>query len=514
MIRVLRFSTFALGLVLAACLQAEGRKNVLFIAVDDLKPSFGCYGDERAITPNIDALASQGTLFSRAYCQQAVCGPSRASIMTGLRPDRTQVWDLKTRMRDRNPDVLTLPQHFRDLGYTTAGYGKIFDTRCVDKKLDEPSWSQPFKLGYQLPYPEGVEGPLMAAFQDPETRRLIEEANAKGVTAYGEVKEYLLEREAWPVVESADVPDEAYVDSAIVEAGKRSLRAFKRTGEPFFLAVGLKKPHLPFIAPTKYWEMYDREDFEIHPYQKRSQNGVKEAYHSSGELTSYNGVPKFDSYSDDASDWMPEEKQLELIHGYYACVSYIDALIGGLLEELDSLGLREDTVIVLWGDHGWHLGDHGLWCKHSNFEQATRVPLIFSAPGLPKGQVAGGPVEFVDVFPTLCDLAGVTIPAAPEGLSLVSMMEDPKGQVKDFAVSQWPNGKNGMGYAVRDERYRYVEWFRAGNTNDRYNKKSVVSRELYDYEKDPMETVNVVDDPEYAAVVRQMKQRMRSLFAN
>lgn len=503
---------FAAGL-LSVSLQAGERKNILFIAVDDLKPTLGCYDDGYAITPHIDALASTGTLFSQSYCQQAVCGPSRASVMTGLRPDQTEVWDLKTKMRDKNPELVTLPQHLRELGYQTTGVGKIFDPRCVDKELDAPSWSIPFKLGYQLPYPAGVTAPVQSAFQSARARELAAEAKELGLKGYGPIKKYFTENGHWPATESADVSDFEYTDSAIAEAGKRHLANFKESDSPFFLAVGFKKPHLPFVAPKKYWDLYERDSFKLHPFQEKSSNPVDHAYHNSGEFSAYTGIGDFDSFSENPKRHLAADTQRELIHGYYACVSYIDTLVGGLVDELDRLGLREDTVIVLWGDHGWHLGDHGLWCKHSNFEQATRVPLIFSAAGVEQGGVATAPVEFVDVFSTLCDLAGVALPENTDGKSLVPMLADPTESVRDYALSQWPM-KKGMGYSIRDERYRYTEWIKDGNTRKKYSVRSVVGRELYDYETDPHETKNLVDDPRYADVVKMMKPRIRELFAN
>ncbi len=237
------------------------------------------------------------------------------------------------------------------------------------------------------------------------------------------------------------------------------------------------------------------------------------AYHNSPELRSYKGVPDFDSYSNDENEHMPAEKQKELIHGYYACTSFVDAQVGRLLDALKEQGLSENTAIILWGDHGWHLGDHGLWCKHTTFEQATRSPMIIVSPGIERVGQTTAPSEFVDVFPTLCDLVGVAIPGNIDGTSLVPMMKDPSASVKKVAVSQWPRGKSAMGYALRNQRYRYVEWIEDCRMTDKYDAGKVVGRELYDYEKDPMETVNVVADPEYAAVVEAMNRQLQDFFA-
>ena len=279
-----------------AVTQVATPQNILFIAVDDLKPVLGCYGDELIQTPNIDRLATQGTVFLNAHCQQAICGPSRASLMTGLRPDKTEVWDLKTKMRDRNPDILSLPQYFRSQGFTTAGTGKIYDHRCVDKKMDEPSWSVPFKRVWSLPYPKGQRKPFMGAYQSDEAHALAAEAAEQGLSGYVPTKKFLDTKGFWPAVESADVPDTAYDDGAIAAHGIRMLQQFEEEGNPFFLAVGFKKPHLPFVAPKKYWDLYERDEFKIHPFQKKSENPVERAYHTSGELRSYGGIGDFDSY--------------------------------------------------------------------------------------------------------------------------------------------------------------------------------------------------------------------------
>ena len=491
--------------------QSSKPRNILFIAVDDLKPMLGCYGDTLIKTPNIDRLAAVGTVFLSNYCQQAVCGPSRASVMTGLRPDHTKVRDLKTQMREANPNVISLPQYLRSQGFETAGTGKIYDPRCVDKQADAPSWSIPFSKPDQLPYDPTFGKPVLGSYQGAAERKAFKEASQKGLKKYSEVKEYLVAQNAWPVTESADVPDEAYTDGAIAAEGIRLMKELKKKGKPFFLAVGFKKPHLPFVAPSKYWDLYDRDQFEVASFQQKSKNPVNVAYHNSSELRTYDGIPNFDSYSSNPQKHLPIEKQKELIHGYHACTSYSDAQVGRLLDELQKLGLAEDTVVVVWGDHGWHLGDHGLWCKHTNFEQATRSPLIVASPSFPKAGKTEASTEFVDLFPTLCELVGVPIPGNLDGTSLVPLLKNPNTSVKDYAVSQWPRGKT-MGYAIRDDRYRYVEWFAKGVSTQPYDASKIVGRELYDYQKDPLETVNRVDDPAYQAVAKMMNQRMREFF--
>ncbi|MBI9072970.1 MAG: sulfatase [Melioribacteraceae bacterium] len=449
--------------------EKSDKKNILFIAVDDLKPNIGCFGDDIAITPNIDRLAEQGTVFANNHCQQAVCAPSRASLLTGLRPDRTEVWDLKTLIRDKNPDALTMPQYFRKNGYITAASGKIFDLRSVDKKHDEVSWSIPYE------YPQ-------------KPRWLI----SKGKIS----------------VEAPDMADSNFIDGNITDQALTNLSKMNKSDKPFFLAVGYKKPHLPFVAPKKYWDLYNREDFVLHPFQAPAANAPEFARHRSGELRNYDDIP----YQEKIKD----EQQLELIHGYYACVSHIDNEVGRLLSALDSLDLRKNTIVVFWGDHGWHLGDHGLWCKHSNYEQATRAPLIVSTPEIKGNNISYSPTEFIDIFPTLCELTENISPNHLEGQSLVPIMNESKISVKEFAVSQFHRkGKKEKleGYAFRDRRYRYVEWLNIEirETGD-YENVSVVARELYDYEADPLEKRNLVDDEGYENIVKEFEQKVKSFF--
>ena len=474
--RTKQYFIFAISTIisvfLAGSLFAQNpRKNILFIAVDDLKPLLGSYGDTLAVTPHIDKLADAGTIFSNNHCQQAVCAPSRASIMTGLRPDRTKVWDLDTQIRDMVPDILTMPQHFMAQGYETAGTGKIFDSRSVDALMDEPSWSVPFA---------SISG-------------------SRWINATGKIS-----------TESGDVPDDALTDGKIALKGVELMQQLAAGDKPFFLAVGFKKPHLPFVAPQKYWDMYDREKIGVHPFQQHAKGTPQFAFQPGWELRSYDDIH--------ASDPIPEEKQKEIIHGYYACVSYIDTQIGLLLDKLDELGLREDTIIVLWGDHGWHLGDHNMWAKHSNFEQATRSPLIISAPGFAGNQQSNSPTEFVDVFPTLCALAGIPVPADLDGVDLTPVLEKPEEMVKDFAISQFGRNSGGQrfeGYALRDKRYRYIEWlgddFRSTML---YDENKVVARELYDYQTDPLETVNLVDSASYQGVVLDLQTKLVDFFSS
>lgn len=504
--------------------QQKTKPNILFIAIDDLKPILGCYGNTMVKTPNIDRLAKMGTVFMSNYVQQAVCGPTRASLMTGKRPDYTKVWDLKTKMRDINPDILSLPQHLITQGYTTQGIGKVYDQRCVDKELDKPSWSVPYYKTNSKYYGEFGE-PAEGRYQLPETKALaekyIKEALDNGKTK-AEANDYV-QTKIKPSVESADVPDYAYNDGANILQAKDILSQLSKSNQPFFFAVGIAKPHLPFVAPKKYWDLYKREEMPLAKFQEQSKNPVAVAYHNAGELRGYTDIPPLTSFTDQKpyGITLPVDKQKELIHGYYAAISYTDANVGRLLDALDSLGLTKNTIIILWGDHGWHLGDHNLWCKHTNFEEATRAPLIIAAPGF-KPSKTSSQTEHIDIFPTLCDLAGVNIPATLDGKSLVPLMKNPAATVKEYSVSQYPRSNataenerlgyadaNAMGYSIRTKQYRYTIWMNNGfRSNKPFDNKLIIGTELYDYKKDPLEKVNVANDRKYAAITKQMDAKM------
>ena len=508
--------------------QQKNKPNILFIAIDDLKPILGCYGNTMVKTPNIDRLAKMGTVFMSNYVQQAVCGPTRASLMTGKRPDYTKVWDLKTRMRDINADILSLPQHLITQGYTTQGIGKVYDPRCVDKELDKPSWSVPYyktNNKYFGSFGEPAEG----RYQLPETKALaekyIKEALDNGKTK-AEANDYV-QTKIKPSVESADVPDYAYIDGANTLQAKDMLIQLSKSNQPFFFAVGLAKPHLPFVAPKKYWDLYKRENMPLAKFQEQNKNPVSVAYHNAGEMRGYTDIPPLTSFTDQKpyGITLPVDKQKELIHGYYAAISYTDANVGKLLDALDSLGLTKNTIIVLWGDHGWHLGDHNLWCKHTNFEEATRAPLIIAAPGF-KPSKTSSQTEHIDIFPTLCDLAGVNIPAILDGKSLVPLMKNPAASVKEYSVSQYPRSNataenerlgyadaNAMGYSIRTKQYRYTMWMSNGFRSSKpFDSKLIIGTELYDYKKDPLETVNVANEKKYAAVSKQMNAKMMAFL--
>jgi arylsulfatase A-like enzyme len=446
--------------------------NILFIAVDDLKPLMGCYGNTDAKTPYIDKLAQQGFVFENNHCQQAVCGPSRASILTGRRPDYTQIWDLKTLIRDKRPGIITMPQYFRQQGYQTAAVGKLFDFRSVDKGGDSLSWT--------FPHDDAKRKKGMAN----------DYAIAKSKVSF----------------ESNELPEEQTTDGVVTSKTIEYLRKFAKDGKPFFMATGFHKPHLPFVAHKKYWDMYDPEKLNLPAYRKAPESAPTYATQPSWELRSgYDDVPK------DESVPIPLEMQKKLLHGYYACVSFVDRQIGLVIEELDRLGLRENTIIVLWGDHGYHLGDHDMWCKHTNYEQATRSPLIISLGHSVIGKTSS-PTEFVDVYPTLCDLAGIPAPNYLEGTSLRPLMNKQKDKVKEYAVSQFTREKDKMGYAFRSDRYRYIVWMKDFTSTRKFEESLLVAEELYDYKVDPEERKNLVNSTDYKAIREKMKKDMIDFF--
>ena len=518
--------------------QEKSKPNVLFIAVDDLKPVLGCYGDKIVKTPNIDRLAKMGTVFLNNYCQQAVCGPTRASLLTGMRPDVTKIRDLHTKMRDINPDIVTLPEYFISQGYTTSGIGKIFHPSCVDKKFDPQSWSIPFLVAKESDYSNGF--PVQKHYQSPELKSLTTKEEVVSAVEDGKGKkkgekkgEKKSKKEAddeegarGPAFECLDIPDDAYDDGVSAKLAVKQIEMLNAAKKPFFMAVGFRKPHLPFVSPKKYWDLYKREDMPVAEFQEHAANSKIFSYQYPGELTNYSGVKEFAKFDkNEANEFgLAIEKQKELVHAYYAAVSYTDAQIGILLNKLEKLGTLNNTIIVLWGDHGWHLGDHDMWGKHTNYEQATKAPLIIAAPGLKAGQTKSM-TEFVDVFPTLCELSGGEVPAYLDGKSLVPVMKNNKASVKEYAMSQYPrkmdkadinkveDGKGKlMGYSMRTEQYRYTVWLKNFTSDQVYNADKVYTKELYDYAKDPLEKVNVSDDTKYAAIAADLDKKMVAYF--
>ncbi len=451
----------ATAAILAPAAAAEARKNVLFIAVDDLRPELGCYGNKIIKSPNIDRLAKSGVVFENAFCQQAVCSPSRTSLLTGTRPDTAKVWDLTTHFRKALPDIVTLPEHFKANGYFTQSMGKIYH-----HGLDDPqSWSVPSQ------YPKAVSG-----------------GGGKKAGSRG------------PAFLANDLPDNAMHDGELADMAVAALGGMKGKKQPFFLAVGFIRPHLPFISPKKYWDLYDPAAIPLAPNPFRPKGAPDYAIGSGGEMRTYDGVPKAPHFPDDYA------RQAK--HGYYAAVSYVDAQIGRVIDELERLGLRESTIIVLWGDHGWKLGEHNAWAKHATVENDTHVPLLVSVPGIASaGKRSPALVEFVDIYPTLSDLAGLPKPVGMEGFSFKPLLDDPAKAWKSAAFSQYPRtpaGKNLMGYSMRTERYRLTTWVTKGKVSE------VDAVELYDRQVDPQENTNIANDPANKALVQKLTAQWRA----
>lgn len=456
----------AFGFCFAVLSAAEPKPlNVLFIAVDDLRPEANASGSKVIKTPNLDRIAARGTTFDRAYCQQAVCSPSRSSLMTGRRPDATRVWDLETHFRTALPDAVTVAQYFKNHGYHSQGMGKIFHGGYDDA----PSWTVPWQT------------PKAPQYANPENQQL----QANNVDKKG--------RGRGPAYESGDVADDTYTDGKTARLAAATLAELKQKGKPFFLAVGMAKPHLPFVAPKKYWDLYDPKEIYVPAYQKLPAGAPAFVGHTNGELASYAGMPK-DGVVDKAT-------ARTLRHGYYAATSYMDAQVGVVLDALEKEGLAENTVIVLWGDHGWQLGEHGLWHKHTNFELAARAPLLISVPGQKAaGRRSASLAEFIDIYPTLAEACGLPKPKDVEGVSLRPVLDDPAAKVRPVAISQYPRndaGKSLMGYSIRDDRWRLTLW------RDRKD-NSVHATELYDEANDPHETVNVAGKAEHAEVIARL----------
>lgn len=444
--------------------QLPAKPNVLFIAVDDLRPELGCYGQPHIKSPNIDKLASHGLTFINAYCNVPVCGASRSSLLTGIRPTRNRFVSHNTYAQNDAPGAISLPQHFKDNGYTTISNGKVF--HHID---DTPeSWSEE-------PWREGGEpsNPHYMINYYTEVNRKIAESTAR--------------HNAYPF-EQAEVSNEAYPDGRIAAKTIEDLKRLKENGKPFFLATGFLKPHLPFNAPKKYWDMYPEETISLPENYYPPKNAPNIAIHNFGELRHYYGIPAEGPVSD--------EMALKLIRGYYACVSYVDAQIGKVLDALEELGLKENTIVILWGDHGWQLGEHSIWCKHANFKTSLNAPLIINSPGKGGNIKTEALVEFVDIFPSLCELAGLEKPAQLQGKSFVPLLEDPNLPWKEAVYCRYVQGES-----IVTKDFLYTEWF-----NDEHES---FANMLYDHQQDPDENVNVSDDPSFSQKVTELQKLLK-----
>ncbi len=478
---VLLLLVFPPSIALAA---AAGRPNILLLCVDDLKPLLGCYGEPLAKTPNLDRLAARGLRFDLAYCNQSVCAPSRNNLMLGSRSTSLGIYGLSQHFRGVVPAAVTLTQHFMRHGWRAEAVGKVLHTGHGNHD-DDASWSVPTLKDKVVEYldPRNSAGGQL-------TREEAYFTNQK----LGEIRS-LPRGAAWEVM---DVPDDAYADGRIANEGIRRLEAARgRKDTPFFLALGFVKPHLPLTAPKKYWDLHDPRAFSPAPRQRDPEGAPAFAGKVGGEIVNYDPL--------DVENLREEATQRTLLHAYHACVSYMDAQVGRVLDALDRLGLAGNTIVVLWGDHGWHLGDHGYWTKHTNYEQANRIPLVIVAPGVTRpGTSTRQLAETVDLYPTLAELAGLPAPRGPQpidGVSLVPVLRDPARRVRDHAYHTYPRGER-IGRAIRTERHRLVEWKRPGEP------AASAEYELYDYTADPGESRNLAaDQPALVAELRRILER-------
>lgn len=497
-------------IALSACNRPLDRENVagpnvLFISIDDLRPELGCYGNTEIKTPNIDRLAGNGVVFTKAYCQVAVCAPSRASIMTGLRPDSNHVWHLGDKFREILPDVVTIPQYFHKYGYYTVSMGKIFHNYMPDSvSWDEPDLRPPkYKTKAMVDRdPETFyHDPAIIEAQTLRRNKIIKKNPHPYANGWN----------CGPAYEISDAPDSAFYDWAQTDLAISTLKRLKKKKQPFFLAVGYYRPHLPFVVPEKYWDLYNRDSISLAPDPYLPENMPVMAMNSMYELRGYMG---FGYIKHPAEFSFPADTARLLKHGYYASVSYIDACVGRLLQELKQTGLDKNTIVVLWGDHGWKLGEHNSWCKMTNYDIDTHIPVIFKPPDAElQGKRCDRLVEAVDIFPTLCELSGIDIPAYLQGTSVVPLMHNPDLQWKDAVFSQFhrrprvsPDKKRYMGYSMTTRRYHYVEWYYWDNVKKEHGDLSAI--ELYDHSVDPGENINIASDPGNRELIQKLSVQL------
>ncbi len=457
--------------------------NILFIVADDLNCAIGPYGDKAAHTPHLDRLAARGLVFERAYCQQAVCNPSRSSFLTGLRPDTVGVDDLRKSFRDTAPNgqtLITLPQHFKNQGWFCQNIGKLFHN--MGDTQDRQSWSidevlhagthADDTLFANTPTPLGTERPPYKA----------------------------------PITEAADVPDTAYRDGQIARLAAAVVRDRANQPQPFFLAVGFWRPHLPFVAPKKYWDLYDPAQIPTANPPDRPQDAPAIALHQSKEILGYGLTPKDRAFN--------AAEQQHYRHGYYAAISFLDAQIGLILDALDESGQTDNTLVVFFSDHGFHVGEHTLWGKTTNFELDARVPLIIADPRQKnsQGQRTRALAELVDLYPTLAHLTDTAAPLPKnlEGHNLAPILADPSATVKAAAFTQHQqpfygprNQWQAIGRSIRTDRWRCTEWrdLKSG---------AVMAQELYDHENDPLETQNLATQPHHSTTLSQLQSELKA----
>jgi len=478
--------TLLLLLAAVTGLQAAqpSRPNVLFISADDMRFELGAYGSPWVKTPHLDRLAARGAVLLQAHCQYPQCAPSRASVLTGRRPDTTKVYDVFTHFRPALPGVVTLPQFFRQQGYTTRAFGKVYHSNLDDAA----SWSVPH------------EEPALPAlhYVNADTSARIAQKVAAAAKVPGLSPRQRAQAAYGPAWEAEDAPDSAYHDGQVTDRALAALRGYANGREPFFLAVGYRKPHLPFVAPKRYWNLYDPAQLPLADSPRFPQGAPPYGPIDGGEFRAYENMPVYPAP-------IPDDEARRLRHGYYACITFVDAQVGRLLAELDRLGLAENTLVVFWSDHGFHLGEQAHWGKWSPYEWDSRSPLILRGPGVPAGVATKSLVEFVDIYPTLVQLAGLTLPGGLEGTSFVPLLQQPGRAWKSAVFTQVlrvrPEG-NLMAVSMRTERYRLTRW------TDENDRNSVRFIELYDRASDPDEMRNVADAPDYAATRAEMLARL------
>ena len=458
----------------------QGRLNFVLVIMDDLRAQgLSIYGDNAMITPNIDALSAEGVVFDYAIANFPACGASRASLFTGLRPTNNRFTFAGTRIDEDTPTVKTLPEYLKDHGHTTASIGKVFHSA----NDSDQAWSLPrvdFRVGQKHP-----KNYLMA--ENIEAQMNCE---AKG-TCVGKSKK----SGAAPAFEIGKVEDDAYFDGRVAQAAVTALEKFRKNpAKPFFLSVGFYKPHLPFNAPEKYWNMYNRDSIVMSASPDKPKHVPRNPWHGSGELRKFKGIPQA------ANLWVqnvPKDLTRTLTHGYYAATSYVDAQLGRIIDKLDNLGLAENTMVILISDHGYNLADHTLWNKHTLFNVAIQSPLVVHGPNVPKGARVMGPVEYVDIYPTILQLAELDFPNHLEGNAFAKNLAYPSLPTKQFVYARYKNGES-----ISDQRFSYTAWLD--------NKYNVAAHMLYDRKVDPLETVNLTEIDEYSPVVKKLREKLLS----
>ena len=456
------FFLIIMGLMVGFKKEKEEKLNVLFIVADDLRPELGTFGAAHIKSPNVDKLAASSAIFERAFCNIPVCGASRSSFLSGIRPGRYRFFNHNDFLNEHYPGAKSMPRIFHENGYTTISNGKVFHNKADEKDAWDEIWQAKENSSMDWISPENL-----ALLKDEETIKAGNRPNP---------------------YEDVALNDTDYKDGKMALKIKEDLQKLKKAGKPFFLTVGFHKPHLPFTAPKKYWDMYDSTKIHLPANYSQPASTPKVAFHNSGELRTYHGIPDKGPVS--------EATAKKLIHGYYACVSYVDAQLGIIVDELTRLGLDKNTVIVVIGDHGWNLGDHEMWNKHCNFSSSLSTPLLIKIPKKTSGQRIKDIVEFIDIFPTLTQLTKLPLPTTASGESILPLIEKEKRN-KNYAISRW-----GDGLTVIQDQYYYTEW-----TDSKDNR---TNRMMFDHKKDPLELNNVAENPEYATKVTELSALMRA----